>query len=192
MDKKVHVVFIVGGPGAGKGTACKVLKEEFKYNHLSTGDILRNIVKEQKNPKWKELQEKMNSGAFVSSSELMGFVKDEFKALAGQKVLLDGFPRNQENVDEWNKQMNDVADVKALLYLDCKPETMKKRMLVRNEGRADDNEETMKKRIENFVSSTIPVVEEFKKTGKVISVDAEKTAKEVYEEIAKKFKEKGL
>ena len=192
MDKKVSVVFIVGGPGSGKGTACKVLKEEFKYHHLSTGDILRNIVKEQKNPKWKELQEKMNSGAFVSSAELIGFVKDEFKNLGGQKVLLDGFPRNQENVDEWNKQMNDVAEVKALLYLDCKPETMTKRMLGRNEGRADDNEETMKKRIANFTQSTVPVVEEYKKTGKVISVDAEKSAKEVYDEIASKFKEKGL
>ena len=88
--------------------------------------------------------------------------------------------------------MKDLVEVKGALYIEVSNEEMKKRLLGRNEGRADDNEETMKKRIENFVSSTIPVVEEFKKTGKVISVDAEKTAKEVYEEIAKKFKEKGL
>ena len=75
MQGKANVVFVVGGPGCGKGTQCAKIKEAFNYEHLSTGDILRDIVKKQQHPKWKELDEKMKAGQFVSSAELIGFVK---------------------------------------------------------------------------------------------------------------------
>ena len=190
MQGKANVVFVVGGPGCGKGTQCAKIKEAFNYEHLSTGDILRDIVKKQQHPKWKELDEKMKAGQFVSSAELIGFVKEAFKAFAGKKVLLDGFPRNKDNIEEWNKQMTEVADVKALLYFQCPAEVMKKRMLGRNEGR--DNEVTMVKRIENFEKETIPIVEPYEKEGKVIKINAEQTKEQVYADVEKVFKEKGL
>ena len=192
MQGKVNVVFVVGGPGCGKGTQCAKIKTAFNFEHVSTGYVLRNIVKNKTHPKWKELEEKMNSGQFVSSAELIGFVKDTFKDYAGKKVLLDGFPRNQENIDEWNKQMTDVADVKALLYFECSGETMKKRMLGRNEGRADDNEATIAKRISNFEQQTVPVIAPFEKEGKVIKINAEQGKDEVYAAVEKELKAKGL
>ena len=192
MQSKVKVVFVVGGPGCGKGTQCSRIKTEYNYEHLSTGDILRDIVKKQTHPKWKELQDKMNSGQFVSSAELIGFVKDAFIALGDKKVLLDGFPRNKENIEEWNKQMNEIAEVKALLYFECAAEIMKKRMLGRNEGRADDNEATMVKRIENFQKETVPILGAYEQEGKMIKINAEQTKEEVYAEVQKAFNEKGL
>ena len=192
MQGKANVVFVVGGPGCGKGTQCAKIKEAFNYKQPTTGDNLREIVKKQQHPKWKELDEKMKAGQFVSSAELIGFVKEAFKAFAGKKVLLDGFPRNKDNIEEWNKQMTEVADVKALLYFQCPAEVMKKRMLGRNEGRADDNEVTMVKRIENFEKETIPIVEPYEKEGKVIKINAEQTKEQVYADVEKVFKEKGL
>jgi adenylate kinase family enzyme len=193
MDpNKVNVVFIIGGPGSGKGTLCKRLKEDFHYEHLSTGDILRNVVKNQTHPDWKTLDEKMKSGQFVSSAELLGFVKDEFKNFKGKKVLLDGFPRNQENIDVWDKTMNDVCVLKGVLYLEASKETMKTRMLGRNEGRADDNEATMVKRIENFFNETVKVVEPYEKKGLVHKINADKDIKEYYEGLKKELTAKNF
>ena len=193
MDpNKVNVVFIIGGPGSGKGTLCKKLKEDFHYEHLSTGDILRNVVKNQTHPDWKTLDEKMKSGQFVSSAELLGFVKEEFKNFKGKKVLLDGFPRNQENIDVWDKMMNDVCDLKCVLYLEASKETMKTRMLGRNEGRADDNEATMVKRIENFFNETVKVIEPYEKKGLVYKINADKDIKEYYEGLKKDLTSKNF
>lgn len=192
MESKVKVVFVVGGPGCGKGTQCAKIKAQYNYEHLSTGDILRDIVKNQTHPKWKELDDKMKAGQFVSSAELIGFVKDAFKALGDKKVLLDGFPRNKDNIDEWNKQMTDVAEIKGVLYFVCPKEVMKQRMLGRNEGRADDNEVTMIKRIDNFEKETISILSQYEKDGTLMKIDALKLKDEVFQEVQKLFDEKHL
>ena len=189
---KACVVFVIGGPGSGKGTQCAKIKQYFNYEHISTGDVLRNIVKEKKNPKWKELDEKMKAGAFVQSDELIGFLKDEFVKYEGKKLLLDGFPRNQGNVDEWNKQMNDVAEVKAVLYFDASAETMIKRMSGRNEGRADDKPEIMKKRIENFIKDSISILGVYEKQGLMIRINAERGSDEIFADVERAFKERNL
>ena len=186
------VMFVIGGPGSGKGTQCALIKSTFGYEHLSTGDILRRVVEKKENPKWEALKEKMDKGDFVSSEELIGFVKNEFETIGNKKVLLDGFPRNQENIDEWNKQMKDVCEVNAVLYFDCTEEEMKKRMLARNEGRSDDNEETIKKRVENFVNDTKPLLEIYEKVGKLIRIDSMKGKDEIFEEVKAKMIEKKL
>ena len=190
-DDKVKVVFVIGGPGSGKGTQCAKIKEDFKYEHLSTGDILRDIVKKQEHPKWEELDKLMKDGQLVSSALLVEFIKAFFAQYKGKKVLLDGFPRSNENIEEWEKQMKDVAELTGVLYFNCTPDEMKKRMLGRNEGRADDNEETMAKRIDVFEKDTMPLVERYR--GKeLVEIDAMKPKEEVFEEVKQKFTEKGL
>ena len=189
---KVHVLFILGGPASGKGTLCAEIVKHYGYKHLSAGDILRNVVKNKSHPKWQELETKMNSGQFVSSEELVGFIKAEFEHLKGQKVLLDGFPRNQENVDAWNKIVNDITEIKGYLLLECSKETMLKRSAGRNEGRADDKPEVMEKRIDGFLKSTVPCVKSFEATGKVYKVNAEQSKEAVFAEVQKVFKEKNL
>ena len=191
-EDKVQVVFVVGGPGSGKGTQCQFIEDELHYQHLSTGNILRDIVAKKEHPKWEELNDLMMKGELVSSELIIEFVKSFFKDYKGKKVLLDGFPRNEENVAEWEKQnMAEIANVCAVLYFNCSPEEMKKRMAGRNEGRADDNEETMQKRIEIFEKETMPVVEKFR--GKeLIEIDAMKTKEEIFEEVKQKLKEKGM
>ena len=92
----------------------------------------------------------MNSCQFVSSEELVGVIKAEFEELKGQKVLLDGFPRNQENVDWWNKVMPEITEIKGYLLLECSKETMSKRSAGRNEERSDDKLEIMEKKIDGF------------------------------------------
>ena len=189
---KARVVFVIGGPGSGKGTQCAKIKDEFKYNHMSTGDVLRTVVKEKKAPGWQELEADMKEGKLIPSEKLISFVKLGIVSSKNKKILLDGFPRNQDNINEWNKQMKDVADVVAVVYFELADEVMKERLLGRNEGRADDNEETIAKRISTFNEETKPVIEAYEKEGKVIKIDASKSVDDVFAEVKQKFTEKKL
>jgi len=105
----------------------------------------------------------MKEGKLIDSETLMKFIKFSIQGSANKKILLDGFPRNKENLDCWNKNMGDVADVKGVLYFEVSDEEMKKRLLGRNEGRADDNEETIAKRLATFNNDTKPIIEFYEK-----------------------------
>ena len=109
-----------------------------------------------------------------------------------KKILLDGYPRNKENMEIWEKEMKDLVEVKGALYIEVSNEEMKKRLLGRNEGRADDNEETIKKRLATFENETKPIVAYFEKQGNLIKIDGMKTVDEISKDIENKFKEKKL
>ena len=189
---KARVVFVIGGPGSGKGTQCTKIKDEFNYNHMSTGDILRNVVKEKQGSAWQELEADMKEGKLIPSDKLISFVKLGIVSSKNKKILLDGFPRNQDNINEWNKQMKNVADVVAVVYFEVPDDVMKQRLLGRNEGRADDNEETIAKRLETFNAETKPVIDTYEKEGKLIKIDATKSVDDVFADVKNKFMEKKL
>lgn len=187
---KAHILFIVGGPGSGKGTQCENIQKKIACEHISTGGVLREVVEKKEHEKWEELDNTMKAGGLVSSELLLTFVGAKLDELKGKLVLLDGFPRSQENMDEWNKQeLSTKHDLIGTLYFECPEEEMKKRLLGRNEGRADDNEETIKKRIETFNETTVPVINSL---DNVIKIDASKSKEEIFEEVLKKLDEKGI
>ncbi len=88
--------------------------------------------------------------------------------------------------------MKDVADVVAVVYFEVPDEIMKQRLLGRNEGRADDNEETIAKRLETFNAETKPVIDTYEKEGKLIKIDATKSVDDVFADVKNKFMEKKL
>ena len=185
------ILFVIGGPGCGKGTQCKRIVEKFHYKSFSTGDLLRKYVKDKKEG-YEEIENQMKEGKLISSATLMKVLKEYILNEENKKILVDGYPRNQENIDEWEKQMKDLVVVKGALYIEVSNDEMKKRLLGRNEGRADDNEETIGKRLETFEKETKPIVEYFERQKNLIRIDGMKTVDEISEDIANKFKEKGL
>ena len=191
VGEKPRIVFVIGGPGCGKGTQCKKIVENFKYQSFSTGDLLRKYVQDKKEG-YEEIDDQMKKGKLISSETLMKVLKEYILNSKIKKILVDGYPRNQENIDVWEKEMKDLAEVKGALYIEVSNEEMKKRLLGRNEGRADDNEETITKRLETFDKETKPIVDYFEKQGNLIKIDGMKTVDEISKEIAEKFKEKGL
>ena len=162
---KPQVIFVMGGPGAGKGTQCAKLVKEFGFATFSTGDLLRGVVKEQKAEGWQQLEADMKEGKLISSERVLFYLKDAILKSDNKKILVDGYPRNQENMDVWEKVMKDVVEVKAALFFDCPAEEMKRRILGRGEGRADDNEKTIIKRIDVFDKETRPLAPIFEKQG---------------------------
>jgi UMP-CMP kinase len=188
---KPNIVFVIGGPGCGKGTQCKRIIKNFGYQSFSTGDLLRQYVKDKKDG-YEEIDNQMKEGKLISSETLMKVLKSYVVNSRNKKILVDGYPRNQENIDVWEKEMKDDANVRAALYIEVSNEEMKKRILGRNEGRADDNEATIAKRLDTFEKETKPIVSYFEKKGILIKIDGMKTVDQISEDISAKFKEKGL
>ena len=186
---KPEVIFVMGGPGAGKGTQCEKLVKEFNFATFSTGDLLRGVVKEQKAEGWEQLAADMKEGKLISSERVLFYLKDAIMKSENKKILVDGYPRNQENMDVWDKVMKDVVDVKAALFFDCPAEEMKKRILARNQGRPDDKLETIIKRINVFDKETKPLAPIFEKQGILIRIDCNRTREEIFEDIKKKLVE---
>ena len=184
---KPQVIFVMGGPGAGKGTQCAKLVKELGFATFSTGDLLRGVVKEQKAEGWEQLAADMKEGKLISSERVLFYLKDAIMKSDNKKILVDGYPRNQENMDVWEKVMKDVVEVKAALFFDCPAEEMKKRILGRGEGRADDNEKTILKRIDVFDKETRPLAPIFEKQGILIRIVCNRTRKEMLEDIKKKL-----
>lgn len=103
--QKPEVVFILGGPGAGKGTLCNYIVENYGYKHLSAGDLLRD---ERINPhsKYGELIEgHMKNGTIVPVEITCSLLEKAMNQSKDQvhRFLIDGFPRNQNNVDGWTQ-----------------------------------------------------------------------------------------
>uniref|UniRef100_A0A6I8NKH2 Cytidine/uridine monophosphate kinase 1 n=1 Tax=Ornithorhynchus anatinus TaxID=9258 RepID=A0A6I8NKH2_ORNAN len=197
----------VGGePGfeQGKGSArsdFRVLRchfQKYGYTHLSAGDLLRA---ERKRPgsQYGELIEKyIREGKIVPVEITISLLKremDETMAANVQKskFLIDGFPRNQDNLQGWNKTMEGKADVAFVLFFDCDNEVCIERCLERgrSSGRSDDNRESLEKRIQTYLQSTKPIIDLYEKMGKVRKVDASKSVDEVFDRVVTIFDKEG-
>jgi len=103
--------------------------------------------------------------------------------------LLDGFPRNQENIDSWNKKMAPYCSTEFLLFFDCDKQKMQERMEERSKtsGRSDDNPETIKKRLDTFELQTKPIIDYFTKQKKVVRIDADGQIDEIFERVSEQI-----
>lgn len=183
----VNVVFVVGGPGSGKGTQCEKIVEKYGFTHLSTGDLLRAEVKSG-SPRGKNLVEIMEKGELVPMDTVLELLRENIaaKASTSKGFLIDGYPREMEQGVKFEKQ---ITKPKCVLYFDVSDDTMTKRLLGRAQtsGRVDDNEETIKQRLKTFHDITTPVIEHYTKQNLVQRVPAESSADEVFQQVEKIF-----
>ncbi len=192
--KKFQVVFVLGGPGAGKGTQCTLLSTNLGWGHLSAGDLLR-AERKSGSSLAAIINNKISAGAIVPSSITVRLIKNAMEELHREKnitkFLIDGFPRSKENVDVWNEQMDaEETVVEFVLHLECLEHTMTERLLERakTSGRDDDNLETIRSRFKTHRESTQPIIDYYKEKDMVKEVEAHGTVEEVYAEVEPLFK----
>lgn len=191
-EKKHQVLFILGGPGSGKGTQCLQLKDTYGFVHFSTGDLLRAEVKKGTSL-GKEIEGFITKGNLVPGETTAKLLKHAILSQSPDNVIiLDGYPRNKENIDVWDKVIGDEIHVLGCLFLECGDEIMKKRVLGRGEGRSDDNEEVFANRIHVFQKETIPILDHFREKKTLFNVSAEGSVSECFEKIREVIKELGL
>ncbi|KAK9810431.1 hypothetical protein WJX72_010584 [[Myrmecia] bisecta] len=178
------VVFVLGGPGSGKGTQCSKLVEEFGMLHLSAGDLLRAHMKSGTSD-GNMVADMIKQGQIVPSRVTISLLEKAMTESGKTKFLIDGFPRNEENRAAFEQQTG--TEPKFILFFDCPEEVMERRLLGRNEGRTDDNIETIRKRFKVFLQASMPVIEFYEKRGVVRRFNADRTPEEVYAEVRKLF-----
>ncbi|XP_058015392.1 adenylate kinase isoenzyme 1 isoform X1 [Ahaetulla prasina] len=181
--KNHKIIFVVGGPGSGKGTQCERIVQKYGYTHLSTGDLLRAEVSSG-SERGKKLSAIMEKGELVPLDTVLDMLRDAMLAKADQSkgYLIDGYPREVNQGVEFEKK---IAAPTLLLYVDAGKDTMVKRLLKRGEtsGRVDDNEETIKKRLDTYYKATEPVIAYYEKKGIVRKVNAEGTVDDVFKQV---------
>lgn len=179
-NKKVTVIFVLGGPGSGKGTQCANIVQHFGYTHLSAGDLLRAEMKSG-SENGEMIQNMIKEGKIVPSEVTIKLLEKAMLDNGNDKFLIDGFPRNEENRAAFEAVTG--IEPEFVLFFDCSEEEMQKRLLGRNQGREDDNIETIKKRFKVYMESSLPVIEYYNAKGKVRKIDAAKPVKEVFEAV---------
>ncbi|XP_061459986.1 adenylate kinase isoenzyme 1 isoform X1 [Rhineura floridana] len=181
--KNHKVIFVVGGPGSGKGTQCERIVQKYGYTHLSSGDLLRAEVSSGSD-RGKKLSAIMEKGELVPLDTVLDMLRDAMvaKADVSKGFLIDGYPREVKQGEEFEKK---IAAPTLLLYVDAGKDTMVKRLLKRGEtsGRVDDNEETIKKRLETYYKATEPVIAFYEKRGIVRKLSAEGSVDEVFQQV---------
>ncbi|PSS11946.1 UMP-CMP kinase, partial [Actinidia chinensis var. chinensis] len=179
-EKKVTVVFVLGGPGSGKGTQCANIVQHFGYTHLSAGDLLRAEIKSG-SENGTMIQNMIKDGKIVPSEVTVKLLQRAMQDSSNDKFLIDGFPRNEENRAAFESVTG--IEPEFVLFFECPEEEMERRLLSRNQGREDDNIDTVQKRFKVYMESSLPVIEYYIAKGKVRKIEAAKPVKEVLEAV---------
>ncbi len=162
-------IVIFGAPGSGKGTQSDLMIEKYGLKHISTGDVLREEIKNA-TPIGKTAASYIENGQLIPDElmiEILAGVYDRFgKDHPG--VIFDGFPRTIPQAEALKKMLKERGHgIAAMIELDVPEDELMKRLILRGQqsGRSDDNEETIKKRLDVYHRQTSPLIEWYKQEG---------------------------
>lgn len=197
----VTVIFVLGGPGAGKGTQSASLVRDYGFTHLSAGDLLRAEQDREGSQYGELIRSYIRDGKIVPMEITVALLSNAMSATLEEnpqkknggkaRYLIDGFPRKLDQAVFFE----DTVCVSTMtLFLSCSEDIMLDRLLKRGEtsGRDDDNIESIRKRFRVFEETSMPVVDNFEKQGKVASVTAVGTREEVYARIREGIEKRGI
>ena len=178
MTPNGPVIFVLGGPGSGKGTQCAKLVEKYAAAHFSAGDLLRAEV-QAGSEQGTMIDRMIKAGEIVPAQVTIDLLKAAMNSRPGP-YLIDGFPRSIDNMQGFESQCGSCA---ITLFYDLSEEVMEARLLERGKtsGRSDDNIETIKKRFATFKNQSMPVLDILSERGLVAKIDASQTPDEVFE-----------
>ena len=191
-EDKYKVIFIVGPPGVGKNTQCDKLVEKYKFIHFGAGDLLRAEAKKD-TEEGKLVNSLISQGKIVPVKITCSLLKKAMDESGKNNIfLIDGYPRNQDNIDGWNEVFGTNYTLISSIILGCSEEQLEKRLLGRakSSGRSDDKIEVIKKRFKVYVEQSQPIEAKVKEMGPFIEVQATGTIDEVFQQIANQLDEK--
>jgi adenylate kinase len=179
-------VIVFGAPGSGKGTQSELIIKEFGLEHISTGELLRAEIRQQ-TALGKVAGEYIGKGHLVPDELIIAMLSGLLNARANSKgVIFDGFPRTIPQAGALKSLLAERNTViSAMLDLEVEEEELTNRLLERgkNMGRADDNPETIKARLDEYRLKTAPLVEYYKKEKVYHAIKGTGRIEEIFEQI---------
>jgi len=181
-------IVIFGAPGSGKGTQSDKIVEKYDFKHISTGDVLRNEIKSQ-TKLGSTAKQYIDKGQLIPDSLMIDILAHVYDLLCPCKgVIFDGFPRTILQAESLSKLLKErKTDVSAMIDLEVPRKTLIERLINRGKtsGRADDNDETIKKRLDVYNNQTSPLIEWYKQEGKYFHVKGVGELNTIFENICK-------
>ena len=180
-------IVIFGAPGSGKGTQSERIVAKYGINHISTGDVLRAQIKAG-TELGKIAQGYIDQGQLLPDEliiDILASTLDSFEDSKG--VIFDGFPRTIAQAEALKKMLAERGqEVSIMLDLDVPEDELMARLIKRGQesGRADDNEETIKKRLVVYHSQTSPLIDWYKTDGKYQHINGLGTMDGIFTEIS--------
>ncbi len=178
-------IVIFGAPGSGKGTQSERIVEKYGINHISTGDVLRAEIKNG-TELGKTAKGYIDQGQLIPDElmiDILASVFDSFKDSKG--VIFDGFPRTIAQAEALKKMLAERGqDVSVMVDLEVPEDELMVRLIKRGKdsGRADDNEETIKKRLHVYHSQTAPLIDWYKNEKKYQHINGLGTMEGIFAE----------
>ena len=181
-------IVIFGAPGAGKGTQSDKMIEKYGFGHISTGDVLRNEIKNG-TALGKTAKGYIDNGQLIPDElmvDILAHVYDSFGS-DHKRVIFDGFPRTTPQAEALKKMLQERGHkIAAMIELSVPEEELMARLINRGKesGRSDDNEETIKKRLNVYHTQTAPLIDWYKKEGVHHHVEGLGTVDDIFTRIA--------
>ncbi|MEQ8800278.1 MAG: adenylate kinase [Salinisphaeraceae bacterium] len=163
-------IVLFGAPGSGKGTQAQKLVEDFGVPQISTGDLLRAAVANG-TELGKKAKAAMDAGELVADEVVIGMIRDRLNEPdTANGFILDGFPRSLAQAEALDSMLENLGrPLQGVIHLEVDNEEIVQRLLER--GRADDNEDTIRNRLDVFDNQTQPLIEYYQNQGKFEAVD---------------------
>ena len=186
-------IVLFGGPGSGKGTQSEKLIKKYGLHHISTGEVLRDHIKKE-TELGKIAKSYIDEGQLIPDDlmiQILDTVMEDAKDKPG--VIFDGFPRTIPQAEALNELLKKRGkELHAVVGLEVPDDELVKRMINRGKmtGRADDNEETIKKRLNVYHNQTSPLKDHYKKQSKYIPIDGNKEIEEIFDSIVSELEKK--
>lgn len=180
-----EAVIFLGPPGAGKGTQAKRLASEMGFVQLSTGDMLRSHIS-RGTELGQQVKAIMDRGDLVSDDLILSLISEEMASMPNPKVIFDGFPRTLAQAEALDRLLAEKQiRLLGVLLVEAPRDELIKRLLGRaqQEGRSDDNEETISNRLAVYTEKTQPLVDYYTNRGNLKEVNGLGAVNAVYEAI---------
>lgn len=179
-------IVISGAPGSGKGTQSDIIVKEYGLTHISTGDMLRAEIKEGTED-GKKAEALIADGKLVPDEMIIAMLRHKIESTRETKgFIFDGFPRTVAQAVALDKMLADHGtSVTCMLKMEVKHELLIERLLQRGKtsGRADDNLETIQKRLDVYSNSTLPVIDFYKQSNRYQSANNNESVEKCFTEV---------
>lgn len=167
--KQMKNIVIFGAPGSGKGTQSDLMIKKYGLGHISTGDVLRNEIKNE-TELGKTAKAFIDKGQLIPDDLMVDILASVYDGFGKEHegVIFDGFPRTIPQAEALKKMLSERGhNVAAMIELDVPEDELMTRLIKRGKesGRSDDNEETIKKRLDVYHNQTAPLIDWYEKEG---------------------------
>ena len=179
-------ILLLGIQGSGKGTQAKRIAAEYDVPHIATGEILRKEIADR-TPLGREVKDVLDRGDLVSDETMVAIIRSRLaQADADNGFVLDGFPRTMAQADALDDMLAEIGKPLTIVFElqvpdDVARQRMRKR--AREEGRSDDTDEAIERRLELYHRETEPIVQHYRVRGNLVGIHGVGTVDEVFAEI---------